>query len=106
MSQYSGRVIDVDIQAWKRQQFLDQLTYNLQRAWDREEWTADILGETLADVVPFHLEPETANATLNEILALGVASKHHKNHNERLYRLTAKEYPHRVKARILEAIGA
>ena len=96
----------MDLYAWQREQFLDQLTHNLQRAWDQEEWTADILGETLADIRPFFLEPETANATLNEILALGVASKRYKSHNERLNRQTAHEYPERVKERILEAIGA
>ena len=96
----------MDLYAWQREQFLDQLAYNIQRAWDQEEWTADILGETLADIRPFFLEPETANATLNEILALGVAAKRHKVHNERLNRITAKEYLDRRKERILEVIGA
>ena len=94
----------MDVNAWKRQQLIDQLVHNLQWAWDREEWTADILGETLADVVPFHLDPSTVNVVLNEILALGVSAKRHNTLNQTLNEVVADEYLERRRQEIITAV--
>ena len=74
----------VDNQTWKRQQFIDQLGHNLKRGFSRGEVGEDILGETLLDVVPFHLDTSDANNVVNEILALGFVAytrdaEHQKN---------------------------
>ena len=103
----------MDLYAWQRQQFIDQLGHNLKRGFSRGESTADILGDTLADCRPFDLDRAAVNATLNEILALGTiakiydtASQHQKAMNYLLCDVVGDEHLDHRKDRILELIGA